>query len=180
MDKENLKTAILAGGCFWCLESDLDRLDGIVETISGYSGGSTDNPTYNNYNKMPSDEVPHVEAVQVVYDPTKIGFDKIVHYYFRNIDPFDGGGQFYDRGAGYRPVIYYANDEEKAIAETQRTEIEEKHGKKTAVGIEPATEFWPAEEYHQNFYEKSPDRYKQYRKGSGRDAYIEKLWDGKE
>ncbi|MAS88130.1 MAG: peptide-methionine (S)-S-oxide reductase [Micavibrio sp.] len=180
LEKSNLKTAILAGGCFWCLESDLDRLDGIEATISGYSGGSFDNPTYKDYYKAPSGETPHVEAVQVWYDPKKIGFDSIVHYYFRNIDPFDGQGQFYDRGPGYRPVIYYSNDAEKVIAEAQRAEIEEKHGKKTAVSIEPATTFWPAEEYHQDFYQKSPEHYKRYRKGSGRDAYIEKLWDGKE
>ena len=170
------KIARLAGGCFWCLESDFDKLDGIVRTTSGYSGGTIPNPTYENYHDKIEGFEPHVEVVEIEYNPEKISYEQIVHYHFKHIDPTDGKGQFCDRGAAYRPVIYVKNDEERATAEKISDAVEADLNQKVAVDILDAKQFWAAEDYHQNYYKKNSIRYNLYRWKCGRDQRIEDLW----
>jgi peptide-methionine (S)-S-oxide reductase len=151
---------ILAGGCFWCVEHDFRQLPGIINVVSGYSGGSLPKPTYQTYHDVSAAHpVAHTEVVEVTYDTTKLSYDKILDFYVRHIDPTDGGGQFCDRGSGYAPVIFPANAAEKA-----------------AVRIADATPFWAAEEYHQNYAAKNPIRYKYYRTSCGRDARVAAVW----
>ncbi len=172
----SIETAILAGGCFWCVESDFDKLDGVIETTSGYSGGTIPNPTYQNYNKPVEGFEPHVEVLEVKYDATKISYEGILDYYFRHIDPTDDGGQFCDRGASYRPVIYVQNDQERDIAVAKSKEVAALIKQDVKVDILEATQFWAAEGYHQNYYKENPVRYNLYRWNCGRDQKIEKIW----
>ena len=168
-------TAIFAAGCFWCVESDFDKVDGVLETISGYTGGSKANPTYEDVGSGTSG---HAEALQVIYDPAKVSYPKLIDYYWRHVDLLDGGGQFCDRGNQYRPAIFTTSDEQKKAAEESKTALEKsgRFKQKIAVEIVPATAFTPAEDYHQDYYKKNPIRYKLYRTGCGRDARLEKLW----
>ncbi len=171
--------AILAGGCFWCVEHDFRQLPGVVNVVSGYSGGSRDNPTYENHHDVSAaTPVPHVEVVEVTYDTTKLTYEKVLDYFVRHIDPTDGGGQFCDRGASYVPVIYPSNAAEKATATAKLAEVEKVLKMKVAVGIVDAAKFWPAEDYHQDYATKNPIRYKYYRAACGRDQRVGKVWQG--
>lgn len=169
----NLETAIFAGGCFWCVESDFDKVDGVLETVSGYIGGNSANPTYKTHTKQG-----HLEAVRVVYDSSKVEYGELVDYFVRHIDPTDDGGQFCDRGNSYRTAVFVENDEERAEVESQFAAINQ-------AGILPApivtrildeTSFYNAEDYHQDYYRKNPARYKLYRVGCGRDKRIAAVW----
>ena len=168
------KTAIFAGGCFWCVESDFDHVPGVLETVSGYSGGSTtDNVTYKNHSAAG-----HREVVRITYDSNKVSYDKLLDIFWRSVDPTDGGGQFCDRGHSYTTAIYTLDDEQAKIAEASKKALEEsgKLGAPIATEISPAAAFFAAEDYHQDYYNKNPIRYTYYRFACGRDARIEELW----
>lgn len=165
--------AVFAGGCFWCMESEFEHTDGVIAVTSGYIGGDAKDA---NYEAVSSHKTQHVEAVEVTYDPTKIDYAKLLKVYWGNIDPTDAGGQWYDRGAQYSTVIYYGNDEEKKLAEASKEEVAKKLGKTIATRIEPVTPFYPAEDYHQNYYKTNTAHYEAYAKGSGRKEKLKKLW----
>jgi peptide methionine sulfoxide reductase msrA/msrB len=175
MDQTNAITRIatVAGGCFWCVESDLEKLPGILKVVSGYTGGTGANPTYETYGKMG-----YVEAVQVFYDPTKISYEAILDAFWRHIDPTDAGGQFGDRGSYYRSVIFYHDEEQKRMAEKSRDDLRKtgRFEKPIVTEILKFAKFYDAEEYHQDYYKKNPLRYMYYRQGSGRDQFLEKIW----
>lgn len=166
-------TAILAGGCFWCVESDFEKLPGVYEAVSGYTGGEMQNPTYRNHGR-------HVEAAKITFDPSIISYDEILDYYWRNIDPTDDTGQFCDKGNAYIPVIY-ARPDQTEQAKASKAEIEKikPFSDPIRVPILPAKTFWNAEDYHQDYYLKNPTRYKLYRTGCRRDARIKQLWGAK-
>ncbi len=172
---ESAGVATLAGGCFWCIESAFDGVDGIYSAISGYTGGDTSNPTYK---QVSSGRSSHVEAVQVWYDPAKFGYDEILHIFWRQIDPTDDGGQFADRGSQYRPFVFYHDEVQRAAAEESKRALEalNKFDKPIVVPIVPATEFYPAEEYHQDYHLKNATHYKRYSYGSGRTPFLERVW----
>lgn len=172
-EKSNNAEAILAAGCFWCIESDLEKLDGVIEVVSGYTGGHVKNPEYK---QVSSGKTGHREAVRVTYDPDTISYEKILDVFWRSHDPFDGGGQFCDRGFQYSAAIYYKNEEQKRLAEKTKAEAEKALGQKIVTAIEPASEFYDAETYHQNYYKKNPIRYKYYRFSCGRDKRTEEVW----
>ena len=167
-------TAILAGGCFWCVESDFEKLPGVIEAVSGYSGGDLQNPTYRTHGK-------HVEVVKVTFDPQTVSYDEILDYYWRHIDPTDNGGQFCDRGHAYIPVIY-ARPDQLAQANASKAEIEKTKpfSAPIRVPVLPAKTFWDAEDYHQDYYKKNPAHYNRYRKGCRRDAVVKSLWGSSE
>jgi peptide methionine sulfoxide reductase msrA/msrB len=167
---KNMRIATLAGGCFWCVEADMEKLPGVAKAVSGYADGSGKAPTYETYAQLG-----YVEAVQVYYDPQRISYGDLLDYFLRHIDPTDGGGQFADRGSGYRSVIYYANDEEKGIAEKALKTLAAtgKFTKPIVTAVAKFTNFFPAEAYHQDYYKKNSIRYNLYRKGSGREAYFQ-------
>ncbi len=171
------ETAILAGGCFWCLEADMEKLPGVIAAESGYTAGRTANPTYE---QVSSGRTGHTEAVRVIYDPAKISYPQLLDYFWRHIDPTVKDRQFCDVGTQYRSGIYYRNEAERHAAEASRDALL-KTGKLAQVHTEiaAASIFYPAETYHQDYYKKNPIRYAYYRKGCGRDARIEALW-GKE
>ena len=166
-------TAIFAGGCFWCTESDFDHMPGVLATISGYAGGRVANPTYEQVSRGGTG---HIEAVRVVYDPARTGYARLVERFFRTIDPLDAGGQFCDRGDQYRSAIFVANAEERRIAEAAKARAERALGAPVATLILPARNFYAAEEYHQDYYRKNPLRYRFYRWNCGRDARLEAVW----
>jgi len=174
---ENPKTAIatFAGGCFWCMEPPFDKLDGVVSTTSGYIGGHQVNPTYE---QVSAGGTGHAEAVQVVYDPAKVSYAKLLTIFWHNVDPTTADRQFCDQGNQYRTGIFYHNDEQKQLAEeSQRALVTAKVLKeKIVTEIVQAEEFYPAEEYHQDYYMKNPLRYKYYRYSCGRDQRLEQLW----
>jgi peptide methionine sulfoxide reductase msrA/msrB len=169
------KTATFAGGCFWCIESDFEKVDGVIEAVSGYTGGEEPNPTYK---QVASGGTSHTEAVQITYDPDKITYKELLDVLWRHMDPTDAAGQFVDRGSQYRPAIFYHNEEQKRIAEESRAELDKsgRFSKPIATEIVPLTQFYPAEEYHQDYYSKNPLRYKMYRYGSGRDQFLKSKW----
>lgn len=164
-------TAIFAGGCFWCVESDFDHVKGVTSTISGYIGGKADNPTYKSH-VANGDR----EAVEIKYDPAMVSYAELLKTFFRTVNPTDDGGQFCDRGHSYTTAIYTLNDEQAAQAEAAKAEAEKTLGKPIVTEIEPPATFWPAEDYHQDFYKKSPVRYNYYRRACGRDQEIKALW----
>jgi len=170
-----LDTATFAGGCFWCMEPPFEKLEGVKEVISGYIGGFKENPAYE---EVSSGKTGHVEAVQVVYDPSKISYDKLLDVFWRQIDPTDSGGQFVDRGAQYRSVIFYNSPEQKALAGKSKEGLQRsgRFQKPIITEILPAGKFYKAEEYHQDYYKKNPIRYKFYRNNSGRDQSLKKVW----
>ena len=172
---ETNKTAVFAGGCFWCTESDFEKVDGVIDAISGYTGGHVKNP---NYKQVSAGGTGHVEAVKVIYDPAKVSYKDLLDVHWRHIDPTDKDGQFVDRGSQYRSAIFYANEPEKQAAESAKKRLGEsmQFSESIATDILPLGEFYPAEEYHQNYYKKNPIRYKYYRGGSGRDAFLAKAW----
>ncbi len=172
---DSLNVATFAGGCFWCLESTFEKLDGVTEVISGFSGGQTENP---DYKQVVRGNTGHAETVQIYYDPDAISYDELLWHYWREIDPTDANGQFVDRGSAYRPVIFYHDDNQKTAAENSRDEISSsgRFDKPIVVELQQFKAFWEADDYHQDFYKKSALRYKIYRAGSGRDQYLEATW----
>lgn len=171
-------TGTFAGGCFWCMEAPFEKLKGVTKVTSGYTGGKEKSPTYN---EVSYGRTSHVEAVQVEYDPSEIGYEYLLEVFWRQIDPTDDGGQFADRGNQYRTAIFVDNENERKLAEASRDKLQ-KSGvfkKPIVTQIRSAGAFYPAEEYHQDFYKKNPSHYKQYRRGSGREGFLEKTWHGK-
>ncbi len=167
------KEAVFAGGCFWCLEGPFDALPGVMETQSGYTGGQTPNPTYE---QVSSGTSGHLEAMRVVYDSEQLDFEKLLDVFWRNIDPTDPGGQFCDRGPQYRSAIFFGDEAEEAAARASKARIEESRGFTVATELLPRTAFYAAEEYHQDYYRKNPLRYRFYRQGCGRDQRLKQLW----
>ncbi len=167
--------ATFAGGCFWCMVTPFEELPGIYGILSGYTGGHTVNPTYE---EVCSETTGHAEAVQITFDPDVFPYRKLLDLFWRQIDPTDAGGQFYDRGESYRTAIFYHNEEQKRLAEQSKQELSDsgRFDKPIMTEIVPAGPFYPAEEYHQDYHKKSPTRYKQYRQASGRDAFIDRHW----
>ena len=173
----NTASAVFAGGCFWCTESDFEKVDGVIDAISGYTGGHVDNPTYK---QVSAGGTGHIESVKVIYDPSKISYEELLEVFWRHVDPTDPDGQFVDRGAQYQSAIFYANEREKSLAEASRKRLAEsgRFDKPIATLIRPLDKFYPAEEYHQDYYKKNPIRYKYYRSHSGRDQFLSKVWPG--
>jgi len=177
--------AYFAGGCFWCVESDFEQVEGVSEVISGYTGGTTPNPTYK---KISKGGTGHYEAVEIRYDPSVVTYDELLHIFFRTVDPTDDGGQFCDRGESYRTAVFVSNPGEKAAAEKAKTKARADLGRKIVTPILSAKKFYRAEEYHQDYYKKDEivltrrgpkakkNAYKFYRKGCGRDKRVRQLW----
>jgi peptide methionine sulfoxide reductase msrA/msrB len=165
---EKYATALLAGGCFWCVVADLQKVPGVIAVVPGYSGGKGENPTYETYATLG-----HREVVEVTYDPSALSFEALITYFLKHIDPTDGSGSFYDRGVQYAPAIYCASDEEREIAERVLAAVDAQgiFDKPLAVTVESRAPFWPAEEYHRDYHTKAPKQYAAYRKSSGRDAF---------
>lgn len=170
-DSAGSDTAIFAGGCFWCVESDFEKLDGVYDVVSGYTGGDLQNPTYRNHGV-------HVEGAKVIYDPKVVSYENLLDFYWKHIDPTDDGGQFCDRGHAYIPVIY-ARPDQMAAAKLSKAELEKTKPftNPIVVPILEAKTFWDAEDYHQDYYKKNPVQYQRYRKGCRRDARLEQLWN---
>lgn len=168
-----LATAVFAGGCFWCMEPAFETVKGVVSATSGYTGGRTVNPTYE---AVSYDNTGHYEAVQILYDPRQVTYAQLLEVFWHNIDPANGNGQFCDEGPQYRSAIFYADESERRLAEQTRQRIAAGRHLVVATGILPASRFYPAEEYHQDFYRKHPVRYKFYRFNCGRDHRLEQLW----
>jgi peptide methionine sulfoxide reductase msrA/msrB len=181
MDKStaNAHSAVFAGGCFWCTESDFEKVDGVIEVVSGYTGGQVDNPTYN---QVSAGGTGHVEAVKVIYDPHKVSYAQLLDYFWRHVDPTDAGGQFVDRGNQYRSVIFYADEEQRQMAEASKKALAAagRFDRPIMTSILPLGVFYEAEAYHQDYYKKNPIRYNWYRSGSGRDQFLRQAWDGAE
>jgi len=172
-ESKDLERATFAGGCFWCMEPPYDEVDGVVRTISGFSGGDVVDPSYQ---EVVRGGTGHLEVVQVVYDPEKVTYDQLLDIYWPNVDPFDGGGQFCDRGESYRPAIFVHGEEQESLARDSMRELDERFDQEIAVTIEPFEAFYRAEEYHQDYYDKNPVRYKYYRWRCGRDERLEEVW----
>ena len=173
---EGMAVATFAGGCFWCMEPPFEKLDGVSAVYSGYTGGKERQPAYK---QVARGRTGHTEAVHVVYDPSKVTYEKLLDTFWRSMDPTDLGGQFVDRGTQYRPEIFYHDEAQKAAAEKSKAALQEsgRFSKPIVVPLTPASVFWMAEEYHQDFYKKSSAHYKRYRSGSGRDRFLAKYWD---
>jgi peptide-methionine (S)-S-oxide reductase len=170
---QGLQLATFAAGCFWCTESPFEGLPGVQSVVSGYTGGKLEHPTYQ---QVSSGATGHKEAVQVAYDPKKTSYDKLLHVYWRNVDPFAAGGQFCDFGEQYRAAIFVHGADQRRLAEKTKAEVEKRFGNRSTVEIADASVFWPAENYHQNYCFKNPLRYKAYKMGCGRDARLKELW----
>jgi peptide-methionine (S)-S-oxide reductase len=168
---------VLSGGCFWCMESDFEKLEGVTDVVSGFTGGALKNPTYN------GDHTGHYEAVEITYDTERVSYRELLDYYWVNIDPFDEGGQFCDRGHSYMSAIFVANEEERKIAEESKKEVQAMFpDKKVVTPILEASTFYPvkgSESYHQDYYKKNPIRYKFYRWNCGRDQRLREIWGDK-
>ncbi len=171
----NQQTAIFAGGCFWCIEADFDKVTGVTETLSGYIGGHVKNP---NYKQVVAGDTGHTEAVKLRFDPTKVSYEQLLAVFWRNIDPTTNDRQFCDRGSQYRAEIFYQNLQQKKWAEESKTQINQSKSfnEPIVTAITPASEFYVAENYHQNFHSKNPLRYKLYRYHCGRDKRLQELW----
>jgi peptide-methionine (S)-S-oxide reductase len=171
----NAAKAIFAGGCFWCMEAPFDKLPGVISTTSGYIGGQVKNPTYE---QVSSGRTGHTEAVQVEYDPSKVSYEKLLQVFWMNIDPTVRNAQFCDHGTQYRSGIFYLGDDQRKLAEASKTALLKSKPFKADIVTEitQASEFYPAEDYHQDYYQKNPVRYKIYRNGCGRDARLKELW----
>ncbi|MFH1152471.1 MAG: peptide-methionine (R)-S-oxide reductase MsrB [Pseudomonadota bacterium] len=179
MDKSRLQVATFAGGCFWCTESDFEKLKGVYEVISGYTGGRTENPSYQ---EVSSGTTGHAEAIQVYFDPEVVSYSQLLDVLWKHIDPTDGGGSFVDRGNQYRSGIFYHTDEQKRLAEESKKKLGESgvFDKPIVTEITKFTKFYPAEEYHQDYYKKHDYKYNFYRWNSGRDQFLKKTWEGRE
>jgi peptide-methionine (S)-S-oxide reductase len=167
--------ATFAGGCFWCLETAFEGVPGVVSAVSGYSGGPKQNPKYE---EVGAGGTGHAEVVQVLYDPRKIGYEKLLYIFWRNIDPLSAGGQFCDRGSQYRSAIFYHDATQRRLAENSKRVLEasKRFGQPIVTEIVAFVKFWPAEEYHQDFYKKEPEHYRSYREGCGRDLRLKEIW----
>jgi peptide-methionine (S)-S-oxide reductase len=174
-EDKQLETATFAGGCFWCMEPPFDHLEGVISTTSGYTGGQSKNPTYE---EVSSGGTGHAESVQVVFDPTKITYAQLLDVFWHNVDPLTPNAQFCDHGRQYRTAIFYHNEEQKRLAEASKQALEQsgRFTQPIVTEIVPAGEFYQAEDYHQDYYQKNPIRYKFYRYNCGRDQILEKLW----
>ncbi len=182
------RTLIVAGGCFWCTESDFESVNGVKEVVSGFSGGDLANPTYRQVSRGGTG---HREAVEIIYDDSVVSLDRLLHLFFRSVDPTDANGQFCDRGEHYSTAIYYSSDAEKAAAEKAKAAAQRELGKKIVTPILPAKTFYPSGAYHQDYYKQSSivvtrrgpktkaEAYKFYRNGCGRDQRVEELWGPK-
>ncbi|HEY9421037.1 MAG TPA: peptide-methionine (S)-S-oxide reductase MsrA [Thermoanaerobaculia bacterium] len=168
-----LAKATFAGGCFWCMEPPYDKLDGVVSTTSGYIGGKKKNPTYE---EVSSGGTGHAEAVEIVYDPAKVTYQKLLEVFWLNIDPLVKDRQFCDAGTQYRSAVFFHNEEQRRLAEVSKVEVQKRFKRPVMTEIVAASAFYPAEGYHQDYYEKNPVRYKFYRSGCGRDRRLEQLW----
>jgi peptide-methionine (S)-S-oxide reductase len=164
-----MKTAIFAGGCFWCVEEAFDKIDGVTETVSGYAGGTKANPTYGSHEG-------YQEAVKVTYDPARVSYAKLLDNFWHNIDPFDPDGQFCDKGNAYRTVVFVGNDEERQLAEKTKEEIGGRFKLTVVTEIKPATTFTAAEDYHQDYHNQNPVSYKYYKWGCGRAQRLAEIW----
>ena len=171
-EAEETRTAIFAGGCFWCVEDAFDKVDGVTETVSGYAGGNLPNPTYSNHKG-------HLEALRVTYDPSKVTYAELLDHFWRNIDPFDPIGQFCDKGPAYRTAVFVSDDAEKSLAETTKQDIAKRFGKEVATEIRPTSTFTAAEEYHQDYHTKNPVSYKYYKWNCGRAQRLAEIWGDK-
>ena len=167
--------ATFAGGCFWCMQGPFDFLDGVISTTVGYTGGTLENPTYET---VSSGKTGYAEAIEVTYDPEKISYEELLEVFWRNIDPTTRNQQFADKGSQYRTAVFYHNEQQKLLAEKTKKELDEsgRFDKPVVTEIVPVSKFYPAENYHQKYYEKNPFRYEMYKKGSGRERFIEKVW----
>ena len=167
--------ATFAGGCFWCMEHPFDELPGVSATVSGYMGGNVIDPTYG---QVSSGRTGHLEVMQVAYDPTLVDYDNLLEVFWKNVDPFDGAGQFCDRGSQYQSAIFYHSDEQRqqALASKQALEASLDNGQPAVTAVRPAQEFYPAEDYHQDYYQTHPVRYRVYRFGCGRDRRLAEIW----
>lgn len=170
------KLATFAGGCFWCLEAFYDQLPSVIEAVSGYTGGHTINPTYE---AVCSGKTGHYEAVQVAFDSDKISYQELVDHFWRQIDPTDSVGQFVDKGQQYQTAIFYHDEEQKAIAQKSKTDLQGKFKESIITQILPLEKFYLAEDYHQDFYLKKTGQYEAYKKGSGREKRLEQIWGKK-
>lgn len=164
---------MFAGGCFWCMEAPFEKMDGVYDVVAGYAGGTTTNPTYENYGSGG-----HIEVVEVTYDPEKITYEQLLKIFWQQIDPTDQGGQFVDRGHGYSTAIFYYDETQRVAAERSKEQLKKQKifTKPIVTPILPAPAFYPAEDYHQDYYLKSPTRYKMYRFGSGRENFLKTTW----
>jgi peptide-methionine (S)-S-oxide reductase len=170
------KKATFAGGCFWCMEPPFDKLEGVISTTSGYAGGHVENPTYK---QVSAGVTGHAEALQIVYDPERISYRELLDVFWRNVDPLDSGGQFCDRGDQYRTAIFYHDEQQRRLAEQSKAALERSGRLTGSIATEIVAlngNFYPAEDYHQDYYEKNPLRYKYYRAACGRDRRLEQLW----
>jgi peptide-methionine (S)-S-oxide reductase len=167
--------ATFAGGCFWCMEPPFEKLDGVLSVTVGYTGGTVQNPTYE---QVSAGGTGHAESVQILYDPSRISYEKLLDVFWHNVDPTDAGGQFCDRGSQYRPEIFVHDEEQRRLAEASKAALakDKPFRGPIVVGIVPATTFWPAEAYHQHYHTKNPIRYRYYRYGCGRDRRLAELW----
>jgi len=172
-DKTKHAVATFAGGCFWCMEPAFDKLDGVVSTTVGYTGGKKKDPTYE---EVCAGTTGHAEAIRVEFDPRKVSYADVIAVFWRNIDPTTPNRQFCDVGTQYRTAVFYHNDDQKRIAEKTKKEVEQRLQHVSATEIVEASTFYTAEEYHQDFYTKNPDHYKRYRQGCGRDDRLDELW----
>lgn len=172
---EGMARATLAGGCFWCMQSPFESLDGVQSVTMGYTGGDQEHPTYR---QVASGQTDHLEAVEIRYDPERIDFEKILDVFWQSIDPTDDGGQFADRGDHYRTAIFYHDDEQRQIAERSRAAFDEEgpFDEPVVTAIREASDFWVAEDYHQDYYKKNPERYERYYRGSGRPRFFDETW----
>lgn len=174
-NRPKIELATFAGGCFWCMVSPFQKMDGVLQVLSGYTGGYKENPTYE---EVCSGSTGHYEAIQIKFDPNRISYDELLQMYWRQIDPTDPGGQFHDRGESYQTAIFYHNEEQRQKAEASKKELSEsgRFHKPVVTKIIPAKTFYPAEEYHQDYHKKNAAGYKRYREGSGRDTFIKEHW----
>jgi len=170
------RTAVFAGGCFWCIQPAFDKAKGVIKTVVGYSGGSEPNPTYE---LVASEKTGHRESIQITYDPAKISYDQLLEIYWRQIDPTQADGQFTDIGPSYRAAIFYGSDDEKRVAETSKEELARsgKFNKPIVTEILPAMKFYPAEAYHQKYYQQNPEHFEAFEEGSGRVSFKKKAWE---
>jgi methionine-S-sulfoxide reductase len=169
------KRAIFAGGCFWCIQPAFDKAPGVLKTVVGYSGGTEPNPTYE---LVTSEKTKYRESIEVTYDPAKISYDQLLEIYWKQINPTQSDGQFSDIGPSYRAAIFYADNDEKKIAETSKEKLtkSKKFDKPIVTEILPVAKFWPAEDYHQKYYQQNPEHFEAFEKGSGRASFGEKTW----
>jgi peptide-methionine (S)-S-oxide reductase len=170
---QDLRSTVVAGGCFWCVEADFDKVEGVVETLSGYTGGHVENPTYQ---QVVTETTGHYEAVRITYDADVISYRELVDIFWRTVDPTDDGGQFCDRGASYRTALFVADPSERAEAEASLAEAEASLGQPIVTPVLDAETFWPAEDYHQDYYQENAFNYGFYRRACGRDARVRSLW----